>query len=39
LDSTNGTFLEEERIRAAVLQDGAEFRVGSSLIRLNFRKK
>jgi len=39
LDSTNGTFLEEERVRAAVLQDGAEFRVGSSVIRMNFRKK
>ena len=39
LDSTNGTFLEEERVRAAVLQDGAEFRVGSSIIRLNFHKK
>jgi hypothetical protein len=39
LDSTNGTFLEEERVRAALLEDGAEFRVGSSLIRLNFRKK
>ena len=39
LDSTNGTFLEEERVRAAVLQDGSEFRVGSSIIRLNFRKK
>ena len=39
LDSTNGTFLDEERVRAAVLQDGAEFRVGSSTLRLNFRKK
>jgi len=39
LDSTNGTFLDEERVRAAVLQDGAEFRVGSSTIRLTFRKK
>jgi predicted RNA-binding Zn-ribbon protein involved in translation (DUF1610 family) len=39
LDSTNGTFLEEERVRAAVLHDGSEFRVGSSVIRLNFRKK
>ncbi|HXX14595.1 MAG TPA: FHA domain-containing protein [Candidatus Eremiobacteraceae bacterium] len=36
LDSTNGTFFEEERVRAAVLQDGAEFRVGSSTIRLTF---
>ncbi len=39
LDSTNGTFLDEERVRAAVLQDGTEFRVGSSTIRLNFRRK
>ena len=39
LDSTNGTFLEGERVRAAVLQDGSEFRVGSSTIRLTFRKK
>jgi len=39
LDSTNGTFFEEERVRAAVLQDGAEFRVGSTLIRLSFRSK
>jgi predicted RNA-binding Zn-ribbon protein involved in translation (DUF1610 family) len=39
LDSTNGTFLDEERVRAAVLQDGSEFRVGSSIIRLNFQSK
>jgi len=39
LDSTNGTFLEEERVRAAVLQDGSEFRVGSSTLRMSFRKK
>lgn len=37
LDSTNGTFLEEERVRAAMLKDGAEFRVGSSTIRLSLR--
>jgi len=36
LDSTNGTFFEGERVRAAVLQDGAEFRVGSSTLRLDF---
>ena len=35
LDSTNGTFFEEERIRAAVLRDGTEFRVGSSTLRLS----
>jgi pSer/pThr/pTyr-binding forkhead associated (FHA) protein len=39
LDSTNGTFFDEERVRAAVLQDGAEFRVGSSRIQLNFQTK
>ncbi len=37
MDSTNGTFYEEERVRAAMLQDGAEFRVGESLIRVNFQ--
>ena len=39
LDSTNGTFFEEERVRAAVLQNGAEFRVGSSTIRLTLQPK
>lgn len=39
LDSTNGTFFEDERARAAVLLDGAEFRIGSSLIRVNFQRK
>jgi hypothetical protein len=39
LDSTNGTFYEEERVRAAMLIDGAEFRIGESLIRVNFSKK
>jgi hypothetical protein len=39
LDSTNGTFFENERVRAAVLVDGAEFRIGTSVIRLNFQAK
>lgn len=39
LDSTNGTFFEDERARAAVLMDGAEFRIGSSLIRVSFQRK
>ncbi len=39
LDSTNGTFFEEERVRAAMLQDGAEFRIGKSVIRVNFQPK
>jgi S-DNA-T family DNA segregation ATPase FtsK/SpoIIIE len=36
LDSTNGTFLEDERVRAAVLQDGAEFRIGETVLRVGF---
>lgn len=39
LDSTNGTFFEDERVRAAMLQDGGEFRIGTSLIRVNFTRK
>jgi hypothetical protein len=39
LDSTNGTFYEEERARAVMLMDGGEFRIGVSMIRVNFRPK
>lgn len=39
LDSTNGTFYEGERVRAAMLRDGSEFRVGESLIRVSLQKK
>jgi hypothetical protein len=39
MDSTNGTFYDEERVRAAMLIDGTEFRIGESLIRVNFLKK
>jgi pSer/pThr/pTyr-binding forkhead associated (FHA) protein len=39
MDSTNGTFFDEERVRAAMLRDGTEFRIGGSLIRVNFRPK
>jgi hypothetical protein len=39
LDSTNGTFFDEERVRAAMLQDGTEFRIGGSVIRVNIRPK
>jgi uncharacterized Zn finger protein len=39
LDSTNGTFFEEERVRAAMLRDGDLFRAGSSTIRLSFQPK
>ncbi len=35
LDSTNGTFFEEERVRAAMLENGSEFRVGGTIIRLS----
>jgi ribosomal protein S27AE len=37
LDSTNGTFFDEERVRAAMLQDGSEFRIGTSVIRISFQ--
>lgn len=39
LDSTNGTFFDEERVRAAMLQDGSEFRIGTTVLRLNFQGK
>ena len=39
LDSTNGTFYEGERARAALLSEGARFRIGSSMIHLTFRPK
>jgi hypothetical protein len=39
LDSTNGTFFEEERVRAAMLQDGAEFRIGNTVIRFSLIPK
>jgi uncharacterized Zn finger protein len=39
LDSTNGTFFEGERARAALLKEGSIFRIGSSVIRLTFRPK
>lgn len=39
MDSTNGTFYDEERVRAAMLQDGSEFRIGGTRIRVNFQKK
>jgi predicted Zn finger-like uncharacterized protein len=32
LDSTNGTFIEDERIRAAELQHLSEFRIGSTVL-------
>jgi type III secretion system (T3SS) inner membrane Yop/YscD-like protein len=39
LDSTNGTFFDEERVRAAMLQNGAEFRIGTSVIRFSLEPK
>jgi hypothetical protein len=39
LDSTNGTFCDQERVRAAMLGDGSEFRIGESRIRVSFQKK
>jgi pSer/pThr/pTyr-binding forkhead associated (FHA) protein len=39
MDSTNGTFFEEERVRAAMLTNGAEFRIGNSFIRVSFQAK
>ncbi|GAC1617262.1 MAG: hypothetical protein NVS9B13_03730 [Candidatus Acidiferrum sp.] len=39
LDSTNGTFFDEEKVRAAVLTDNAEFRIGTSMIRLSLLPK
>jgi hypothetical protein len=38
LNSTNGTFYDEERVRAAMLEDGSEFRIGESRIRVSFQK-
>ena len=39
LDSTNGTFYDEQRVRAAILEDGSEFRIGESRLRVSFQKQ
>lgn len=39
LESTNGTYFEGERTRAAELRDGSEFRVGSTVFRLTITPK
>lgn len=39
LDSTNGTFYEEERARAAMLSNNSEFRIGTTTLRLTFEPK
>ena len=39
LDSTNGTFMEDERVRAAELQHLSEFRVGSTALLVTITPK
>jgi hypothetical protein len=39
LDSTNGTFFEKERVRAAMLGHNAEFRIGETTLRITFESK
>jgi pSer/pThr/pTyr-binding forkhead associated (FHA) protein len=39
LDSTNGTYFEEERVRAAELRHLAEFRIGSTVVRLSITSR
>lgn len=39
LDSTNGTYYEEERARVVELQNNAEFRIGTTVIRLTLESK
>lgn len=39
MDSTNGTFYDGERVRSTMLLDGAEFRIGTSRIRISFEPK
>lgn len=39
LDSTNGTYIEDERVRAAELQHLSEFRIGSTVILVTITPK
>lgn len=39
LDSTNGTYFNEERVRAAELQHLSEFRIGSTVVRVTITPK
>jgi hypothetical protein len=39
LESTNGTFYEEERARAALLSNNSQFRIGTTTLRLTFEPK
>jgi hypothetical protein len=37
LESTNGTYFDDERTRAALLLDGAEFRIGSTVLQISIK--
>lgn len=39
LDSTNGTFMEDERVRAAEMQHLSEFRIGSTVLLVTITPK
>ena len=39
LDSTNGTYIHDERVRAAELQHLSEFRIGSTVVRVTITPK
>lgn len=39
LESTNGTYFDDERVRAAVLSNGTQFRVGSTVLQLDITSK
>jgi predicted Zn finger-like uncharacterized protein len=39
LESTNGTYFDEERTRAALLTNGAQFRIGSTVIEIGIKRK
>jgi predicted Zn finger-like uncharacterized protein len=39
LESTNGTYFDEERTRAALILDGAQFRIGSTVIQVDVKPK
>jgi predicted Zn finger-like uncharacterized protein len=37
LESTNGTYFDEERTRAALIMDGAQFRIGSTVFQVDVK--
>jgi predicted Zn finger-like uncharacterized protein len=39
LDSTNGLFMDDEKVRAAELQHESQFRLGSSVLQLHIKPK